>query len=42
MRSVATVVDGYEDLDLDAIEFAPMETAASDCRCSRFMRRMTC
>ncbi|MET9016779.1 DUF6417 family protein [Streptomyces olivaceoviridis] len=27
MRSVATVVDGYEDLDLDEIEFAPMETA---------------
>ncbi|MEU5709990.1 MULTISPECIES: DUF6417 family protein [Streptomyces] len=25
MRSVATVVDGYEDLDLDEIEFAPME-----------------
>ncbi|AEY93955.1 hypothetical protein SHJG_8690 [Streptomyces hygroscopicus subsp. jinggangensis 5008] len=26
MRSVATVVDGYEDLDLDEIDFVPMET----------------
>ncbi|WP_225828761.1 DUF6417 family protein [Streptomyces naphthomycinicus] len=27
MRGVATVVDGYEHLGLDEIEFAPVETA---------------
>ncbi|MGW2034046.1 hypothetical protein [Streptomyces sp. NPDC001811] len=34
VRSVAMVVDGYEDLDLDEIEFARWRQRVSGCRCS--------